>query len=347
MQTRSFVAIAHLTMTVWLVEAASGAPTIQEPFFEVTSIATGLGRSQSAEGPGSGGFGTDLYVARADLQRIDIVEIATGTATPFSLFGSSLISPGISHGPWWPTFDRVGGYGGLLLVDSDTASSTDRIMEVDSGGIASELTSHSNPWDYDTLVFDPLGHFTGALFVTIGPTETLDTVSSSGVESIFATSVPDDMSQIVFASGDGFGTSMYLANRSDGKIYAIDSGHVPGTPMPSTPFASGLDIPSGLAISPGGAFGTDVMYVATEGDGKVLKLSTTGTVLGEFATGLSGVTSIYFTSDQRLILHEVISGDIWLVQPLSIPVLPMPAILLLAITIIGVMWWMTPGQRHS
>ena len=284
--------------------------------FTVTPLVAGLGRSQSAVGPGAHGFSSALYVSRIPTATMDVID-TSGAITPFADL-SAILPP--NDGPWWPTFDLRGNYGYKLFVNSD---SPHNIYSIDSTGVGSLFQSFTAPdWDNDAMAFDPTGLFSGALFLTEGGTveQSIYKVATDASTQLFASSVENQLGNFAFGVGLGFGENMYIADRNGEAIIQLAPDHVPGDPPTVfADFSAQGFRPVGLAISHGGAFGTDVMYVSEIGSGLVLRLAPDGAVIDTFMTNLPDPTGILLPQTGMfagtMIVHVGPAGDIYLVTP--------------------------------
>ena len=324
----------HVAVALLLTSLASvaGAQVTVAPGYSITQLATGIDRPFVAAGPGAGGYTGGLYVTTGATKQIVIID-AAGNQTLFADLSGIVPFDAV----FWPTFDRVGSYGGALFVDDDNNVSPDRIYRVTSSGTGSVFASGPGV-DNDVLVFDPFGAFGGSLFLHVGQSlATLYKVTPAGASTAFATGIPDSTGQIAFSPGGAFGTSMYIVGESNGRIYTAAPGHVAG--QPASLFAgfqanSGSVRPGGIAISGTGPFGTDVMYVMNRNTLSIVTVNASGQTTGTFATGLSGVTVIDLprTGDfaDTMILTDLGNGSIYVVRAPAVPALAPPALLILA-----------------
>ncbi len=298
-----------------LTAVSARAEVTAPPGYTVELLAVELGRSTSAVAP-AGPYGGDLYVCRADTKTIERIDPA-GTITPFVSFSDA---PEFADGPWWPSFDRLGLYGGRLHVVEDPND----IYAVDETGHAEIVVSFPpSGWDNDGMALDPFGHFDGALFLSEGFSGDILAIAPTGEDSLFVDLTENNLTGFRFSPGGAFGETLFVTAPLTGRVYAIPAAHTAGESVP--PFidfpAEGSTVqPNGIVISTSDGFGVDVMLLVDLHARVVLRIMPDGSIADTFLTGLAGPSTLEIgpqgsAFEGALIVHEVVEGNIWIVRP--------------------------------
>jgi hypothetical protein len=279
------------------------------PSFLVRPLACGLGRAQTTAGlthdPGVG-----LYVALYD----DNVLVTIDDEGTISTFAD--LDPLAPDGhPQAPTLDVLGTYEGALLFHE---AGSNALCQVGSDGTPSVLVDPSDASASMTAgLCDPYGAFGGRMLLT-DRSGSLRAVEADGTLTLLAKRVGHVGHALAYGAGGDFGNAVYVTDVGRRRILRVDASHPAGATAPVWLDLSDTPIvPSSIAISAAGPFGTDVMYVADAGLGRVIMLGADGSFQGEFVTGLMGEPSIELPRDGVFAGSMVITsgGSIWVIEP--------------------------------
>lgn len=246
-----------------------------------------LGPLVAVPGPGAHGFDTRLYVLLRNHHMIVQLD-PLGTMTRFAALPRS-----VAIGKTPLTFDVKGNYGRGLLF----GGTRERIGRVSASGSISFLWTPQAIPATRGLMCDPYGAFGGRLFLAADAGAIFELSEAGRMLLLTSGHVVADGGNgghaMHFSPGGAFGVFLYIADKSGRRIQRIAPDYVPGEDAPVWRNVAELNIePSGIAISPSGPFGTDVMYVFDERSDRIVTFAADGTFLGTFIDGLRGGTSI-------------------------------------------------------
>jgi hypothetical protein len=283
-------------------------PTVVEPGHALTELATDLVLFAFAPGAGTNGFDTQLHVHLQETGEIVKID-AFGTVTVFAYLGPS--SELDSH-PWSPTFDVLGVHSGAMLVGD-----APEVVEVQNEGATSSFDI-VEPVNHEVkyLACDPYGAFGGAL-LAVDASGWVQTVAMDGTMAPLAIGLGPGRQALAFAPGGALGDDVYITDRADRMIYRVGPDHTPGDPVVPWLDLSGLDVrPGSIAISAGGAMGTDVLYVIDERTRTLMKFAADGTYLGPVVRGLDRGATIAVPDVGEFADTLVIgvNGSIWVLS---------------------------------
>jgi len=180
----------------------------------------------------------------------------------------------------------------ILYVTNSGANTISRVDE-STGAVTTFATGLNDPFG---IVLAPNGNFYVANLANLGAS-TVSQVTPNGVVTTFAN---------VGNAADGITVdsqgNLYVANFGSNTISKIPTTGT-NAGVPST-FATGLDNPIGLAISPGGT-----IYVS-EGAGPIYTVSSTGS-LTLYQTPGENPTGIVFDSQSNLYVSGLSNGDLY------------------------------------
>jgi len=274
-------------------QGAEPPPNQGPPGFSVNTLIGEVGSLMAVPGPGVHGFDTRLYVLLRDHHMIVQVD-PFGTMTRFAALPKR-----VANGTTSLTFDVKGNYGGGLIF----GGTGKRIGRVSASGSISFLRTPQAAGPRRKmpvargLACDPYGAFDGRLFLAADAGSIFE-VSESGRRLLLTsgrvvTGGGNGGHAMHFSPGGAFGAFLYIADKSGGRIQRIAPDHVPGEDAPVWRNMAELNIePSGIAISPSGPFGTNVMYVLDERLNRIVTFAADGTLLGTFMDGLQDGSSI-------------------------------------------------------
>ena len=115
---------------------------------------------------------------------------------------------------------------------------------------------------------------------------------------------------LAFGAGGKFGSELYAAQPSSGRILRISAGGA------ITSFVKGLISPVDVAFGPGGAFGAD-LYVADAGARQIVRIDDTG-ARTLFAAGFGAPFGLVFsTSPPALYVTDYLTGNVVQFTPAS------------------------------
>ncbi|MDZ4753182.1 MAG: hypothetical protein SGJ11_01630 [Phycisphaerae bacterium] len=282
------------------------------PGFRATLIdPTVASNSFIVAGTPARGFNADVYLTLPSAQQIVSVDIGA-SEQPFASF-AGLIRSGPGLGPFWPTIDAIGNYGGDMFVDDDKPGTNDAIWRVSPAGTATPFSVNaSGAWDNDALAFDTVGVFGGDLFLVDGASASLYRFQPDGSKVQFATGIPDTSGGMAFSASGALAAGAYIVNAPQMRIYFVGANHVEGAS--STIFTNLNVAATSLRVAPAGAFTYAGLYAAVPSQGQIVRVGSGGSNDGAFVAGLPGSSmDCAFSADgTRLWIRA--GTELWLVE---------------------------------
>ena len=270
-----------------------------------------VGTTQTAMGPGTNGFGTQLFLVVQEAGQVIKVD-PQGSVDLVADLGS--VNP--QARPWSPTFDALGGYSSELIV----CDSPGQMYNISPTGLVSRFEGlRAIAGELQAAACDPTGGFGGHLMVVDGE-GLLWQADFRGDLSLVATGLGDGVSSLRFCNDDTSGPTLFIVDRGGKRLLALTTEHEPAAPAPLWMDLSPLGVePVSLAVSAGDSFGRGAVYIADIGGDRIVRCSADRQLVQVFATGISRPTALEIPQDGEFGGTMVVTGSdsVWLIQPSS------------------------------